>query len=87
MEPALRCGSRPRTRVQNGRLHQHDYMPEPLSITVNAKLSRSATSTSLRCAAHEYRAMAAGHCHLLFYNRLMPWYYAASWLLHHEVGG
>ena len=50
--PALRCGSRPCTRIQNGRLHQHDYMPEPLSITVNANLSRSATSTSLRCAAH-----------------------------------
>ena len=30
---------------------------------------------------------AAGHCHLLFYNRLMPWDHAAGWLLHKEAGG
>ncbi len=30
---------------------------------------------------------AAGHCHLLFYNRLMPWDHAAGWLLHREAGG
>jgi fructose-1,6-bisphosphatase/inositol monophosphatase family enzyme len=30
---------------------------------------------------------AAGHCHLLFYNKLMPWDHAACWLLHREAGG
>lgn len=63
------------------------YLPEPLRTTVNANLSRLAASASLRCAAHEYRAVAAGHCHLLFYSRLMPWDHAAGWLLHREAGG
>jgi fructose-1,6-bisphosphatase/inositol monophosphatase family enzyme len=30
---------------------------------------------------------AAGHCDLLFYNKLMPWDHAAGWLLHREAGG
>jgi fructose-1,6-bisphosphatase/inositol monophosphatase family enzyme len=30
---------------------------------------------------------AAGHCHLLSYNRLMPWGHAPGWLLHREAGG
>jgi hypothetical protein len=29
------------------------YLPEPLRTTVNTNLSRLATNTSLRCAAHE----------------------------------
>jgi len=46
-----------------------------------------AASINLRCAAHEYRMAAAGYCHMLFYNRLMPWDHAAGWLLHQEAGG
>ena len=64
-----------------------NFLPEPLRTTVNGNLSRLATTNSLRCAAHEYRTAAAGHCHLLFYNRLMPWDHAAGWLLHREAGG
>ena len=41
----------------------------------------------MRCAAHEYRMAAAGYCHLLIYNKLMPWDHAAGWLLHQEAGG
>ena len=41
----------------------------------------------LRCAAHEYRLAAGGHCELLVYNKLMPWDHAAGWLLHREAGG
>ena len=63
------------------------FLPEPLRTTVNGNLSRLGTSASLRCAAHEYRTAAAGHCHLLFYWRLMPWDHAAGWLLHREAGG
>jgi fructose-1,6-bisphosphatase/inositol monophosphatase family enzyme len=63
------------------------YLTEPLRTTVNGNLSRLATSTWLRCSAHEYRLAAAGHCHLLFYNKLMPWDHAAGWLLHREAGG
>jgi fructose-1,6-bisphosphatase/inositol monophosphatase family enzyme len=64
-----------------------NFLPEKLRATVNANLSRLATTASLRCAAHEYRTAAAGHCHLLFYNRLIPWDHAAGWLIHREAGG
>jgi fructose-1,6-bisphosphatase/inositol monophosphatase family enzyme len=64
-----------------------NFLPQPLRNTVNGNLARLANSTWLRCAAHEYRLAAAGHCHLLFYNKLMPWDHAAGWLLHREAGG
>jgi fructose-1,6-bisphosphatase/inositol monophosphatase family enzyme len=63
------------------------YLPEPLRSTVNGNLARLATSAYYRCAAHEYRMAAGGHCHVLFYNKLMPWDHAAGWLLHREAGG
>jgi fructose-1,6-bisphosphatase/inositol monophosphatase family enzyme len=40
-----------------------------------------------RCAAHEYRMLAAGHCDYLVFNKLMPWDHLAGWLLHQEAGG
>jgi len=55
-----------------------NFLPEPLRSTVNGNLSRLATTTWFRCAAQEYRMAAAGHCHLLFYYRLMPWDHAAG---------
>lgn len=64
-----------------------NFLPEPLRSTVNRNLPRVAVSSWLRCAAHEYRMAAAGHCHLLLYNKLMPWDHAAGWLLHREAGG
>ncbi len=64
-----------------------NFLPEPTRTIVNGNLSRLAMSSWLRCAAHEYRMAAAGHCHLLFYNKLMPWDHAAGWLLHREAGG
>ncbi|MGA8343094.1 MAG: inositol monophosphatase family protein [Candidatus Sulfotelmatobacter sp.] len=63
------------------------FLPEPLRGTVLANLRKLAASASLRCAAHEYRLAAAGYCHVLLYNRLMPWDHAAGWLLHRESGG
>lgn len=63
------------------------FLPEPLRTVVNANLSRIGLTSSLRCAAHEYRMAAAGHCHVLFYNNLMPWDHAAGWLLYREAGG
>jgi fructose-1,6-bisphosphatase/inositol monophosphatase family enzyme len=63
------------------------FLPEPLRTTVNGNLARVGLTGSLRCAAHEYRLAAAGHCHLLLYNKLMPWDHAAGWLLHREAGG
>lgn len=63
------------------------FLLEPLRTQVNSRLSRLAHTTWLRCSAHEYRTIAAGHCHILFYNKLMPWDHAAGWLLHREAGG
>lgn len=63
------------------------YLPEPLRTRVLTRLPRLGSATWLRCSAHEYRMAAAGFCHLLFYNRLMPWDHAAGWLLHQEAGG
>ena len=64
-----------------------NFVPEPLRTQVNARLSRLASTNWFRCAAHEYRLAAAGHCDVLFYNKLMPWDHAAGWLLHREAGG
>ncbi len=64
-----------------------NFVPEPLRTQVNGRLSRLASSNWFRCAAHEYRLAAAGHCDVLFYNKLMPWDHAAGWLLHREAGG
>lgn len=64
-----------------------NFLPEPLRTTVNTNLSRLGTSSSLRCAAHEYRTAAAGHCHVLLYSKLMPWDHAAGALIHREAGG
>ena len=63
------------------------FLPEPLRSTVNGNLSLFGAYSCLRCAAHEYRLAASGHCHVLFYNKLMPWDHAAGWLLHREAGG
>jgi fructose-1,6-bisphosphatase/inositol monophosphatase family enzyme len=64
-----------------------NFLPEPLRTTVVGNLPKLGLSFWLRCAAHEYRLAAAGHCHLLLYNKLMPWDHAAGWLLHREAGG
>ena len=64
-----------------------NFVPEPLRTQVNSRLSRLASTNWFRCAAHEYRLAAAGHCEVLFYNKLMPWDHAAGWLLHQEAGG
>jgi fructose-1,6-bisphosphatase/inositol monophosphatase family enzyme len=64
-----------------------NFLPEPTRTVVNGNLSKLAMSSWFRCAAQEYRMAAAGHCHLLFYNKLMPWDHAAGWLLHREAGG
>jgi fructose-1,6-bisphosphatase/inositol monophosphatase family enzyme len=64
-----------------------NFLPEPLRTTVLNNLPRLGSATWLRCSAHEYRMAAAGFCHVLFFNRLMPWDHAAGWLLHQEAGG
>lgn len=64
-----------------------NFLPQPLRSQVSVNLSRLQVTNWFRCAAHEYLLAASGHCHVLFYNRLMPWDHAAGWLLHREAGG
>ncbi len=40
-----------------------------------------------RCAAHEYRTLAAGRSHFVVFNKLMPWDHLPGMLLHAEAGG
>lgn len=63
------------------------YMPEPRRSHVVARLPRVAASSDYRCAAHQYRMLAAGHYHYSVYNRLLPWDHAAGIMLHQEAGG
>jgi fructose-1,6-bisphosphatase/inositol monophosphatase family enzyme len=63
------------------------FLPEPQRSIVGGNLGRVAASYGYRCAAHEYRLAAAGHCHFLLYGKLMPWDHAPGWLLHREAGG
>jgi fructose-1,6-bisphosphatase/inositol monophosphatase family enzyme len=63
------------------------YMPEPLRSAACRSLPRLGAAWDYRCAAHQYRMLAAGHCHYAAYHRLLPWDHAAGWLLHQEAGG
>ena len=63
------------------------YLPEPLRGAVCTNLPSLGGTWDYRCAAHEYRMACAGHCHMLFFNRLLPWDHAPGWLLHQEAGG
>jgi fructose-1,6-bisphosphatase/inositol monophosphatase family enzyme len=63
------------------------YLPEPLRSRVCSNFPKFAATWDYRCAAHEYRLLAAGSCHFLMFNRLMPWDHAPGWLLHREAGG
>lgn len=63
------------------------FLPPRERETVYAGLPRLAASFQYRCAAHEYRLAAGGHCHYLLYGRLYPWDHAPGVLLHQEAGG
>ena len=63
------------------------YMPEPTRSRVCGRLPRLGAVSDHRCAAHQYRMAAAGSCHVLVYQRLMPWDHAAGELLFREAGG
>lgn len=63
------------------------YMEEPLRSHVLHRLDRMAAVTDYRCAAHQYRMLAAGHCHAQMFRKLLPWDHAAGFLLHQEAGG
>lgn len=63
------------------------YFPAALRPRVMQGLTGLAQVWDFRCAAQVYRMAAAGHCHFLVFNRLLPWDHAPGWLLHREAGG
>ncbi len=63
------------------------FMQEPMRSTVLRNMPGLGGVCDYRCAAHEYRMLAAGQCEYLVFNRLMPWDHLPGWLLHQEAGG
>jgi fructose-1,6-bisphosphatase/inositol monophosphatase family enzyme len=63
------------------------HLPEGTRQRVASRQPLVAASWDYRCAAHQYRMLAEGHCHYLMFTRLMPWDHAPGWLLHREAGG
>jgi fructose-1,6-bisphosphatase/inositol monophosphatase family enzyme len=63
------------------------YMQEPMRSHVLHRLGKLAAVTDYRCAAHQYRMLAAGYCHVQMFRKLLPWDHAAGWLIHREAGG
>ncbi|MBD2746357.1 inositol monophosphatase family protein [Microvirga sp. BT688] len=63
------------------------YLPENLRPLVTSNLPKVAMAADLRCSAHTYRLIAAGHLHFSFSSSVMPWDHAAGWLIHREAGG
>jgi fructose-1,6-bisphosphatase/inositol monophosphatase family enzyme len=63
------------------------FMPPALRGRVLNALPRFAQIWDHRCAAHEYRALIAGHSNFVVFNRLMPWDHLPGVLLHQEAGG
>ncbi len=62
-------------------------MSEPMRSTTAANLARVRAAFAYRCAAYEYRLVAAGLVHFSLHNKLMPWDHAAGVLIHAEAGG
>ena len=63
------------------------HLPDGFADVALRNLGRVAATFDLRCAAHQYRMLAAGHCHYMLFGRMMPWDHAPGWLLHREAGG
>lgn len=63
------------------------FFPDPLKAQVTANLSRVAAAVDYRCAAHQYRSLAAGHYDFALYGKVMPWDHAPGVIIHKEAGG
>lgn len=63
------------------------YLSEPLGSRIRERMVQLGAVTDYRCAAHQYRMLAGGYCHIQIFRRLYPWDHAAGVLLHREAGG
>ena len=63
------------------------YLPDAMRPAVTGRFPRFAMVTDIRCSAHTYRLLAAGHLHFGFSSSVKPWDHAPGWLIHREAGG
>lgn len=87
VETRLRVSDAGKTLGEMGGTLSWKYFPEPVRGLVCSRLPRLGWAWDYRCAAHQYRVLAAGHCDFAVYNRTLPWDHAAGVLLHQEAGG
>lgn len=85
-EARLRVAA-PKPVAEMGGTLSWKYFAEPLRSRVCARMPQLGWAWDYRCAAHQYRVLAAGHCDFAVYNRTLPWDHAAGVLLHQEAGG
>jgi fructose-1,6-bisphosphatase/inositol monophosphatase family enzyme len=52
-----------------------------------ANQARNLNFFGYRCAVHDYRILATGMAHYVFYGKMMPWDHLAGTLIHQESGG
>lgn len=62
------------------------FLPTASKPQVLANLSKLSISANYRCAGHDYRTMASGHCHAVLFNKLMPWDHVPGTLICAEAG-
>lgn len=62
------------------------FLPRESKPQVLANLSKLSISANYRVAGHDYRTMASGHCHALFFNKLMPWDHVPGTIICAEAG-
>ncbi len=86
-QAALRVIAPPASLAEASACVLWHFLPDDIRPIVTANLSRIGQAVCHYCAAHEFRMLAGGHSHFLFYSKLMPWDIAAGWLLHREAGG
>lgn len=63
-----------------------DFLPAEVKPDILARLAKVRMFSSHRCAAHMYRAFAAGHGHFVMLDRLTPWDHLAGTLIAIEAG-
>jgi fructose-1,6-bisphosphatase/inositol monophosphatase family enzyme len=62
------------------------FLPPESKALVLGKLAELAISANYRCAGHDYRTLASGHCHAVLFNKLMPWDHLPGTLICAEAG-
>lgn len=63
------------------------YVQEPERSMLSRNHAKFNAHFNFRCAAHEYRLVAAGSAHFLLYMKLTPWDHLPGMLIHAEAGG